>query len=251
MNKFILYIFICLSFSLWSQSNVDKQTFIDKTHTIQKVNEDTSSNIPGLKFEEKIKDKYSSSEFEYEIKTSELSAWDRFKQWLAKVFKELFGLSNTNISEKYVDLTLRIICAAIVLYVIYLIVKIILNKEGNWAFGKNSSQSIINYDEIEKNLIQIDFEKLIKETLAQNNHRLAIRYYYLFMLKKMSQKGIIEWQLEKTNSDYEYEIKDSKLKNRFKELSYLYNYIWYGEFDIEDSTFNHSIATFQNILKTL
>ena len=75
-------------------------------------------------------------------------------------------------------------------------------------------------------------EKLIKQANANGEYRLTVRYYYLWMLKQFSDKEIIRWDIEKTNSDYQYEIKDATLKEEFNYLSYLYDYCWYGEFDI-------------------
>lgn len=126
-----------------------------------------------------------------------------------------------------------------------------LNKEGKWIFSKSSTKNIIEYDEIEKNLHLVDFENLIAESINLGNRRLTIRYYYLWLLKKMTQNEIIAWDIEKTNSDYIYEIKNTELKDTFNYLSYLYNYIWYGEFDIDQSTFEKAKNSFENTLKTL
>ena len=67
----------------------------------------------------------------------------------------------------------------------------------------------------------------------------------------MSQRELIVWDIEKTNSDYVYEIKDEFLKQEFSYLSYLYNYIWYGEFDLEDETFNQAKTAFESAIKKL
>jgi hypothetical protein len=150
-----------------------------------------------------------------------------------------------------VELVLKILAIALILFVIYLIVKSIMNKEGQWIFGKKSDRSVIRYDEIEKNLHLVDFEKLIKDSIKLDEKRLTIRYYYLWLLKKMSEKQVIEWDIEKTNSDYLYEIKNEKLKEQFGYVSYLYNYIWYGEFDIDSSTFEKATATFQKTIQSI
>ena len=97
----------------------------------------------------------------------------------------------------------------------------------------------------------VDFEKLIKNTLKSNEKRLAIRYYYLWLLKKMAEKEIIEWDAEKTNSDYLNEIQNPTQKDNFAYLSYLYNYIWYGEFELDENTFDRAIATFEKTIQTI
>lgn len=203
------------------------------------------------KFEPGFKEKYKSDDFKYEVKASEKNLWERFKEWLAYWFQKIFGLSNMDVSSKWVEYTLKAIAALIVIYVIYLIAKIILNKEGQWVFGKSTTKKIYTDEEIEKNLIHVDFEKLIQETLNSGHNRLAIRYYYLWLLKRLAEKTIIDWHAEKTNSDYLYEIQSNDLRTDFQYLSYLYNYIWYGEFEMTDATFSHAKNAFERTLKSL
>jgi hypothetical protein len=202
-------------------------------------------------FDKKFKSKYTDDDFTYEFKSKEKNAWDRFKEWLAGIFKDLFSFSNKESSLNFVDFLLKAIAAVIVIVVIYLIVKAILNKEGQWIFGRNSDKKLISYDDVEKNIQNIDFEKLIQNTIQAGEKRLTIRYYYLWLLKKMSAKEIIVWDIEKTNSDYLYEIKNLKLKDDFAYSSYLYNYIWYGEFELDDATFEKAKITFDNTIKSI
>ena len=207
--------------------------------------------IKPLKFDPNFKKSYQSADFVYEVKITEKGIWDRFLDWLSFWFKKIFGFPNMDVSGKYVDLTLKWIAILIVVYVIYSIVKLILNKEGQWIFGKSTTQKIVKYDDIELNLKNVDFEKLIKDTLKSGEKRLAIRYYYLWLLKKMSEKNVIEWNPEKTNSDYLYEIKNESTRNDFGYVSYLYNYIWYGEFDLDENTFEKAQKTFEKTLQSI
>jgi hypothetical protein len=206
--------------------------------------------VEPIHFDPNYKSKYNSSEFQYEFESTGKSWWDRFVEWLEQLFKDLFGLSD-GVSSTAVDWTVNTIATLIVLFVIYLIVKSILNEEGQWIFGKSTTKKIISSDDIERNLKYIDFEKLIKDTLKSGDNRLVIRYYYLWILKRMSEKSIIEWIPEKTNSDYLYEIKSDTLKKDFGYVSYLYNYIWYGEFDLDDATFSQAIQSLEKTLKSV
>jgi hypothetical protein len=217
----------------------EKDIFVDNDTIILKT------------FDKNFKKKYKDAAFVYEYKTPEKNAWDRFKQWLANIVKNIFGFTNVGASMVFLYYLFRIIAVIVVCFVVYLIVKAILNKEGKWLFGKNSSKKIINYTEIEKNLHLIDFEKLIAQTLQSGEKRLSIRYYYLWLLKKMAAKDIIVWDLEKTNSDYLYEIKSETTRDEFAYLSYLYNYIWYGEFELDDETFNKAKNAFEKAIKSL
>lgn len=210
-----------------------------------------SSFVEAKPFAKNFKKKYTDSEFVYEFKTAEKNAWDRFKEWLANVFKNIFSFTDSKAANNFVDILLKVIAILIIVVVIYMIVKAIMNKEGQWIFGKNSDKKIINYDEIEKNLHLVDFEKLIQNSLKSDEKRLTIRYYYLWLLKKMSEKQIIEWDVEKTNSDYLYEIKNEAQKEDFAYLSYLYNNIWYGEFELDETTFAKAKNAFEKSIKNL
>ena len=251
MNKFLLLFWLLVSVPIWSQDS----SAVAKTQTVKFTEKDIYVDNEVIlfkpKFETNFKQKYKSSDFQYEVKVAEKGAWDRFKEWLAYWFKKMFGLSSMDVSSKYVEYTLKTIAVLIVTYVIYLIVKIILNKEGQWIFGKSTTRKIYTDEEIEKNLIYVDFEKLVQETLRNGDNRLAIRYYYLWVLKRLSEKNIIEWHTEKTNSDYLYEIQSTDLRTDFQYLSYLYNYIWYGEFEMNEETFSNAKNSFERTLKSL
>lgn len=210
-----------------------------------------SSAVEEVKFKEGFQEKYTDEEFIYEVKVKELSAWERFKEWLYDLFERLFNSSSRENTENIVEIILKVLAAALIIFVIYLIVKAIMNGEGSWVFGKSSDKKVINYEEIEKNIHLVDFEKLIKETLKNGENRLAIRYYYLWLLKIMSAKQLIEWDVEKTNSDYLYEIKNTTIQSQFEYVSYLYNYIWYGEFELDEVTFVKAKKAFDNLINSL
>jgi len=251
VNKFLFFFWLLCSVSVWSQDSTAVAKKENSIYNKKDIKVDQSIIISNPHFKTNFKEKYKTSDFQYEVKVDEKSLWDRFKEWLAYWFKKIFGLSNTKVSGDYVEITLKVIACLIVAYVIYLIVKIILNKEGQWVFGKSTTKKIIHDDDIEKNLIHVDFEKLIKETLKEGNNRLAVRYYYLWILKRLSEKNIIEWHAEKTNTDYLYEIQSADLKADFQYLSYLYNYIWYGEFEMTEHTFLHAKKAFENTIQSL
>lgn len=210
-----------------------------------------SAAIEAKSFPKNFKKKYTDEAFIYEFKTPEKNAWDRFKEWLAGILKNLFSFSSNEASLNFVGILLKVIAVLIVIFVIYLIVKSLMNKEGQWIFGRNSDKKGMNYNEIEKNLHLVDFEKLIKETLASGEKRLCIRYYYLWLLKKMSEKHLIVWDVEKTNSDYLYELQNQSQKEDFAYLSYLYNYIWYGEFELDQATFEKAKNAFETTIKSI
>lgn len=228
---------------------IQGQTSVDTT-LVKNTLVDTSA-IEQIYFNENFKDKYNDKPFIYEEKSPVKSLWDRFEEWFIQWLKRNFDVQDSKNATAILGYTVNTIAVILILLVIFLIVKAILNKEGTWIFGSKSDTSLIRYDEIEKNLHLVDFEKLIKDSINSGEHRLSIRYYYLFLLKKMSEKQLIEWDVEKTNSDYIYEIKSPQLKANFEYLSYLYNYIWYGEFELSLQEFEKAKKAFDTTIQSI
>jgi len=198
-----------------------------------------------------LKEKYNDDEFIYERTVDNSGWWTRFKQWLSDFIKNLFDINSDAKAANITDIALKIFYVVIFLLVVYFIVRAIINKEGNWIFGKSSDKSIIPVTDIENNIYETDFKTLIAEAENENNYRLAIRFYYLWLLKTLSEKEIIDYDVEKTNSDYFIEIANEDTKKEFSYTSYLYNYIWYGEFDIDQPQFEKAKKAFTQFLRTL
>ena len=224
---------------MWGQTTIDSTEMAKDTVLIQEVH-----------FDENFKEKYTDKDFIYKELPPEQSIWDRFLEWLKQFLKNYFDVQDGEKAANIINYTINTLAVILLLVVIYLIVKAVLNKEGRWIFS-NSNKNIIRYDEVEKNLHLVDFQKLINESIQSGEHRLAIRYYYLLLLKKMSEKQIIHWDAEKTNTDYVYEIQSTQLKKQFEYLSYLYNYMWYGEFEVTLQDFEKAKKAFEQTLQTI
>jgi hypothetical protein len=253
MNRiFILLSFLFLSGISHAQDSLaiaEPESIKTSVKYTEKDIQIDSSTVDTKTFSKNFKKKYSDSDFVYERKAPEKTLWQRFLSWLASIFRNLFHFKTSQASLNFVAILLKTIAILIIVFVIYLIAKALINKEGQWIFGKNSNKRTIYYSDIEKNIHLLDFEKLIKESLKSGEKRIVIRYYYLWLLKVMAQNHYIEWDIEKTNSDYLYELQRPVHKEEFTYLSYLYNYIWYGEFEIDETSFTKAENRFKNAIK--
>jgi len=197
----------------------------------------------------KIHTKYKGNDFVYHesLKEERLNAWQRFKLWLAEKLQELFSFNTPQGSINAVGVILKILGILFLIFALYKIVSAYMNDDGNWIFGRKSDKVIINATELENNIYKTDFHSLVEEALLKNDYRLAIRYYYLLSLKILAKKEVIEWDSEKTNYDYYQEIEDKQLKKQFQYISYIYDYCWYGEFNVEKTEFNASEKAFKKL----
>ncbi|AOW19437.1 hypothetical protein [Urechidicola croceus] len=239
----IIFLFACLSFQVKASAIVN--TTNNNSIVSDSLRVDTATVTP--KYFEDLKEKYVEEEFIYERSIQKSGWWSRFKQW----FNDLFKIKNTGNLTSNADFALNVFYVVIFLLVIFFIVKAILNKEGTWVFGKASDRNIIPVSDIENNIHVTDFDSLIKDAESTNNYRLAVRYYYLWILKSLTSAEIIEYDVEKTNSDYQNEINSKTIRDDFSYASYLYNYMWYGEFDVNEQQFGDAKNAFMKLLKTV
>jgi hypothetical protein len=214
---------------------------------------DTSTIIKKRTAVKKIKNKYSGRNFNYVENKDEkkLSTWQRFKERFAKFIEDFFNVDSPQASRRIVNRILEILGILVIIFVLYKIVKVYMNDEGNWVFGRKSDKVNINATNIHEDIHEIDFETSINDAIRANDYRLAIRYYYLLSLKKLSEKDIIEWDNEKTNYDYFQEIKDKKLQKQFRYISYIYDYCWYGEFEINTNDYETGEKAFRKLINSI
>lgn len=142
------------------------------------------------------------------------------------------------------------------LFVVILIIAVVflaytlLNDGGSKLFSSKSNKKIQTYDDINsKNIAQVDIKTLITNAENANDYRLAIRYYYLLVLKELAQKNFIIYEDDKTNADYMQAIATQKFNKDFAYTSYLYNYTWYGEFDLSPMQYQTAKTRFVELIK--
>ena len=197
-------------------------------------------------FKPDFQKKYNDEDFVYKEQEATKSLWQRFLDWL-------FGGSKkkSNVNLDWLGPILKVAAFGIIGFVVYLIVRLILNKQGMWIFGRSRGKISYEGEEEAVNIHETDFKQLIEETKAAGNYRLALRYYYLWVLKMLSYREIIGWDRDKTNNDYLYEIKDTTLRRDFEYLSYVYEHSWYGDFPIDERAFAKAERSFKKTLNTL
>lgn len=204
-------------------------------------------------FKANLNKKYTGNDFKYKAEKQEQGWATRFFAWIRKVMHDLFGnprKKDATTSKSNNSVIYKLLAIVIILGVVYFIARTILEKNGIWIFGRANKK--INANDLEaENIHEMDFASLIEKTRNEADYRLALRYYYLWLLKKMSAREIISWNWDKTNTDYYYEIKDNNLRDDFKYLSYLYDHSWYGEFEVDEKAFGKAEKAFKKTINLL
>jgi hypothetical protein len=114
-----------------------------------------------------------------------------------------------------------------------------------------SPGTIISHQAFTENVHELNFDTLIGDALKSANYRLATRLYYLKTLKKLSDTGLINWQKNKTNFEYYYELKGAEQRKNFYHLTRLFESAWYGNADITATEFDENLKAFTGFLQTI
>lgn len=233
MNK-ALKITYLLCLTLFSFTSVSAQEL--------EIKKDSSS-IEVTYFKENINDRYNGSDFNYSINDTGgvnliQSVFKKFFGWL----QDIFGI-DIDVNYKVLE---YIVYALLGIGTLFLLIRFLMQTPISSVF-KSESRTIDSIHFTEEALTETNFDKLTKKALKKENYRLATRYLYLKSLQQLSKKEIIKWNFDKTNSEYINEIKNTNTKDLFKRASYIYDYVWYGEFTIDKDSFNQNQELFNQL----
>ena len=100
----------------------------------------------------------------------------------------------------------------------------------------------------EKDIHKIAFETELEKAIREKKYNIAVRILYLETLKKLNDGNWIIWQLNKKNWEYVRESESQNLRKDFTFITNSFDYVWYGNFKIDEPTYNlmqQKIRTFQ------
>lgn len=173
-------------------------------------------------------------------------AWNWFKRTIKRILSYFFD--DITPAVGFLGWLLRVLPYAIAGLVLFFLIKFFLKVNARNIIEGKTAKSIVNLSDEEELIRDKDLPSLIQKAISDKNYQLAVRYYYLLLLKKLSEKELISWQQEKTNEDYIKELSSTKLNNDFEQLTYLYDYVWYGEFLIDEVAFVQAETNFKKII---
>lgn len=176
--------------------------------------------------------------FDYTIEQIELSYLDRFLNWFQKNILSpiLPGLPGWIYNTLFFVL---VVGGFIILFLTTM-----RNKGGGiiQSSGREVSESI--YDEV--NINELDFSKEISEAEQNKTFRIAVRMHFLKTMKQLSDKKLIEITPGKTNREYIGELSGKNFSGDFNRLVRFYEFIWYGDFPLDENTYTMIKSNFIN-----
>ncbi|MCL6217261.1 DUF4129 domain-containing protein [Zunongwangia pacifica] len=251
--RVILYFLLILNFNfaLAQQETIAKSEVDERAELPSKTEENLVEQQPEVKYDKadhltpvvfktsKIEKLKKDQDFNYLKEEQQKTWWQEFKEWMNQKYQRfirwLFGDYDAG---SFFGFIIQLLPYLLLIGLICLII---------WLFtrmnpGKNILQqpqtATVHLDDEEEIIQNADIPALIKTAIENGQYRMAVRYYYLQALKELDIKNFIDFETQKTNNDYISEINNAQLNNLFKKVTRIYNFIWYGDFQVSKEDFS-------------
>ena len=182
--------------------------------------------------QQKEKEVFADKDFQYHEEAKESKNWFRaFFDWLMDKVVGKVGFENAELVWQIVKWTF------IALFVAGVIFILLRSKFRGLLRGDSKKLSGASFTDLPEDIESVNLDKLIEKAILEGNYRLAVRWCFLKALQTLNQTKQITWQPAKTNIDYEHELQNLTLKQNFNKLSYVFEYVWYGEMQTGEKLF--------------
>ncbi len=206
------------------------------------INYDINSNVE-IRTSENINDYLKDDYYKYDNEAAEAteSIRQKFWSWVYKFFRFVES-GGKPVSYAFYAILIVILIVAITK---------LLGIRYQSLFFKGSKVAKPDFEIFDEDIHGINFDKEINEAVKQENYRKAVRFLYIKFLKVLVDNELIEWEINKTNKDYRKEMNKTKFFSLFKYLTLVYEYVWYGEFEINKTQYNNYLKDYNKVFKNL
>lgn len=91
----------------------------------------------------------------------------------------------------------------------------------------------------------------LQQAIFAKDHRLAVRYLYIKTLHQLADRGLVRYHLKTTNQEYIQQLNGSPLERPFRYLTGIYDWVWYGEFALNEDQFVRIHTYFKDFYKSI
>lgn len=179
---------------------------------------------------QKMREFRDDSDFFYDRERPPITLFQKFKYWLLQRVVDIFYFG-----AEY-HLWKILIYGLVAASVIFIAIKLFKTDfQGLFYRKKNSGVTMsagLLPEEEHKN-----FDSLISQYVIEKRFRHAVRVMYARLLHDLGERGLLSLKRDKTNREYLYELKNPDVRKSFAELTRYFNYIWYGNFEIDEDSF--------------
>ena len=143
---------------------------------------------------------------------------------------------------------LRLISYTVVIGVILILIYYVLQYI---SFDEKIRRSTVEVDDEQspvEDIAILDTRRLLEQAKRDKNYKLAVRLYYLELLKQLHARGAIAWKKDKTNREYLTELMSADFFfDEIRRLTNSYEAIWYGDHILGQNSFDTLSGRFETI----
>lgn len=165
-------------------------------------------------------------------------------QFINYYWRQFMRLFSSKAYNDYGQYVVMLVLAGLVVY--------LLRKANylDFLFPAKAQSGQLDYESSPEDIHGMDFGAAIDQAIDNQQYRLAVRLLYLQTLKRLADAQLIQYQREKTNRQYVYELVGTPHQRGFDRLTQQFDYVWYGNAPINGEQFGQiqsAFRTFQSL----
>lgn len=214
---------------------------VEQTITDEDWTRLTSDSIPFTRksFDQAAIDEYlKDPDLDYDrVRHEEQLWWTRFMRWLNDRLNDLFGSKGGQVVFENLHWFILGMALLVTLWVLR-------KRLFGGVFGMEAHRAR-QVTEMEENIEELDLNDLLRKAEQQGDWRLALRYQWLKVLRRLVDEKRITWQPRSTDADYLAQLKDPALRATFSELSFIFKWVWYGDAPMDQGRYQRLKPAFE------
>jgi hypothetical protein len=176
------------------------------------------------------------------VQTKE-SLWSKIKRWFWNKIGDLIGPGASLLSKIVFYGLLAFGLIGIFLY--------FSRVETSKIFRKGDYRQKLNAEILDENIDADNIVQLIQSSKKRGDFKLAIRYWLIQTLIQLESENVIQLDQNKTIAQYRKNFPIASLKSEFGELTKIFEYVWYGEYQLDSDQYDEIEDQFIRFLKSI
>lgn len=165
-----------------------------------------------------------------------------FLDWLWGFIKGMFEpVKDTqfNPDKNVARLIGIVVLIALALAIIFFGIKVFAKSSFTGFLSGKNYKAKLDVEISEVDIRTFPFDDEIAQAEQKGLFSVALRYRYLQLLKFLEEKELIVWRQNKTNYEYWRELNGSQLEDDFKEITKVFEFSWYGKYEMDASQYDY------------
>ena len=163
-------------------------------------------------------------DYNRELIAPDINLFESFNRWFAEVMMKIFGNGFVTENSELILIGIAILLLGLIGWFVY------RKNPGLFVYSRKDG---LPYTVAEDTIYGVDFARAIDTALSRGDYREAVRLLYLQTLKRLDEEKRIDWQPNRTPTQYIYEVKSPA----FRQLTHHFLRVRYGNFEADETLF--------------